>query len=65
VVMYFRQDEETIPRRIEIEMRRNLVIRLPASYYNIVRKTIHNPITNLEIPLRLSPVVKVYKHRSF
>jgi hypothetical protein len=59
--LYFRDETSTIPRKIEIEMRRNFVIVLPPDYYK--KSYVFNPVSGWDMPLRQFPVMKVYKHR--
>jgi hypothetical protein len=60
IKLYFKDEREL--RRIEIEMR-NVVIRLPPSYYK--KYTVYNPISGFDMPLKQFPIIVVYKRKLF
>lgn len=49
-------------KKIEVVLRDNFVIILPPNYYSSRTKTIHNPLTNMQLPLKLFPIEKFLKH---
>jgi hypothetical protein len=63
ITLYFRDESSVMPRRIEIEVKKNIVIRLPPSYYK--KYAVYNPISGFEMFIKHFPVMKVYKRRLF
>jgi hypothetical protein len=65
ITLYFRDESSAVPKRIEIEIRKNVIVRLPPDYYDIKKKAVYNPISKFDMFLRQFPVMKVYKRRLF